>query len=177
MLLPRIIPVLLIQNSGLVKTTHFKNPIYLGDPLNAVRIFNDKEVDEIMILDIDASVKLNEPNYDLISKISRECMMPICYGGGISSAKQVEKIVSLGVEKVAISSKIIENTELISDTISIVGSQSVVAVIDIKMNVFFSTKYNIYTKNGLEKKKIDLVKFIEDIQGRGIGEIVINTFH
>ena len=93
MLQPRITPCLLIQDSGLVKTTNFKNSIYVGDPINAVKIFNEKEVDELIVLDIDSTVKKTEPNYDLIYKIASECRMPLCYGGGVNTVKKVEKII------------------------------------------------------------------------------------
>lgn len=103
MLRPRIIPCLLIHDSGLVKTIKFKSPKYVGDPINAVKIFNEKEADELMVLDIDATSKGREPDYDLIKKLAAECRMPLCYGGGVTTAAQAAKIISLGVEKVSIS--------------------------------------------------------------------------
>ena len=109
MLRPRIIPCLLVHKGGLIKTQHFKDPKYVGDPINAVKIFNEKESDELIVLDIDATRYGHGPNYELISRISDECRMPLCYGGGVSSAEQAEKIVSMGVEKVAISSAAIQN--------------------------------------------------------------------
>ena len=117
MLRSRIIPCLLIHENALTKTIKFSNHQYIGDPINAVKIFNEKFVDELIILDIDATVNNHEPNYDLIQKIANESRMPLCYGGGIKNADQAEKIIQLGVEKVSISSAAIENTELINQII------------------------------------------------------------
>ncbi len=103
MLRPRIIPCLLVHQGGLVKTRAFKEPKYVGDPINAVKIFNEKEADELIVLDIDASVSGAEPNYTLIAKLAAECRMPLCYGGGITTAEQAARIIDLGVEKVSIS--------------------------------------------------------------------------
>ncbi|MGA0408506.1 MAG: HisA/HisF-related TIM barrel protein, partial [Limisphaerales bacterium] len=132
MLRPRIIPCLLLQNRGLVKTLKFRDPKYVGDPLNAVRIFNEKEVDELIVVDIDASTKGSEPDYKLIANLAGECRMPLCYGGGVKTPEQVEHIISLGVEKVSISSAALERPELISEAAQRVGSQSVVVVMDVK---------------------------------------------
>ena len=115
MLTPRIIPALLIQNGGLVKTVSFVEPKYLGDPINTVRIFNEKEVDELIVIDIDATTQNREPNYSLISNIASECRMPLCYAGGVKTTEQIERIICLGVEKVAISSAAIETPRLISE--------------------------------------------------------------
>ena len=103
MLRPRIIPCLLVHNHGLVKTQQFSNPVYVGDPLNAVRIFNEKEVDELLVVDIDATVKSQEPDYDLIANLAAECRMPLAYGGGVINVQQIERIIELGIEKVSIS--------------------------------------------------------------------------
>ena len=114
MLRPRITPCLLVQNGGLVKTVQFKDPKYVGDPVNAVKIFNEKETDELMVLDIDATVQRAEPNFRLITQFAVECRMPLCYGGGIKTVDQAKRIIGLGVEKVAISSAALENASLIS---------------------------------------------------------------
>ena len=140
MLNPRIIPCLLIQNNGLVKTTKFSNPKYVGDPLNAVKIFNDKEADELIVLDIDATKEKREPNYNLIENLASECRMPLCYGGGINNLSQALKIFSLGVEKIAISTSALNNISIVSEIASRVGSQSVVVVLDVKKKIF-SNKY------------------------------------
>ena len=129
MLRPRIIPCLLVHQGGLVKTQGFKEPKYVGDPINAVKIFNEKESDELMVLDIDATVLGREPNFGLIAKLAAECRMPLCYGGGVKTADQAARIVDMGVEKVAVSAAAISNPALLSDMAAAVGQQSVVAVV------------------------------------------------
>ena len=136
MLSARIIPCLLIKNSGLVKTVNFEKPKYVGDPINAVRIFNEKEADELIVLDIDATVHGREPNYQVIKNLAAECRMPLCYGGGVKSVDVLKRIISLGVEKVAISAAAITNPNLVSQAAKIVGSQSVVVVLDAKKKRF-----------------------------------------
>lgn len=173
MLRPRIIPCLLIQDNGLVKTKKFADPKYVGDPLNAVKIYNELEVDELLILDIDASIKKTKPNYKLISKLAEECRMPLCYGGGVKSIDEFEKLVSLGVEKIAISSAALTDPQLIYEAAKKVGSQSVVVVIDIKYNGFLK-KPKITIMRGSEILNIDLFKFIKQVEDLGAGEIVIN---
>ena len=143
MLRPRLIPFLLLDGEGLVKTQNFKNPKYLGDPINTIKIFNEKMADEISIFDIQASVGDKEPNYELIKKLAMECRMPICIGGGISKPSQVERIIKLGVEKVSISSAIFSDANLIKSASEIVGSQSI-AVTIIRKNYFHKTTHNIY---------------------------------
>ena len=123
MLKPRVIPCLLVKDNGLVKTKKFSDPKYVGDPLNAVKIFNELEVDELIVLDIDATPKGLKPNEKLISKLAGECRMPLCYGGGVKTVEQIERLVSLGVEKIAISSEAIKNPQLIEDAANKVGSQ------------------------------------------------------
>lgn len=173
MLAPRIIPCLLVHNKGLVKTVNFKDPKYVGDPINAVKIFNEKESDELMVLDIDATVEGREPNYKMIENLAVECRMPLCYGGGIKTVEQATKIFNLGVEKIALSASAIENPKLISDIAKEVGNQSVVVVLDLKKKMFGG--YDIYTHNGTKKSKIELEKFIKELQELGVGEIVINS--
>ena len=130
MLRSRVIPALLVQNNGLVKTVKFKDPKYVGDPLNAVKIFNEKEADELILLDIDASTKNAQPNYKMIKRIARECRMPLCYGGGIKTVEQAKKIVSLGVEKIALSSAAINNIQIVKLISDVIGTQSVVVTLD-----------------------------------------------
>lgn len=173
MLQPRIIPCLLVHNNGLIKSTNFKDYKYVGDPLNAVKIFNEKEVDEIIVLDIDATVKKKEPNYDLIEKLAYECRMPLCIGGGIKSPEQAQRIFSLGVEKVSISSIAVENPEVITHIAEVVGNQSVVVVLDVKKNFFGN--YEVFTHNGKINNKINFIKFIESLNKFGAGELVINS--
>lgn len=173
MLRSRVIPCLLLQNKGLVKTVQFKDPKYVGDPINAVKIFNEKEVDELMFLDIDASSKESQPDYALIEKIANECRMPLCYGGGVKSVEQAQKIINLGAEKVAISSIFFDRSEIIDEMTAVIGRQSVVVVLDIKKNLF--GKYEIYTHNGKKKIKQDLDKTLSILEEIGIGELVINS--
>jgi cyclase len=174
MLNPRIIPNLLIHNKGLVKTINFKNPKYVGDPINAVKIFNEKSVDELIVTDIDATVNNIEPNYSMIEKLAMECRMPLCYGGGITNVNQAKKIFSLGVEKIAISSAAIKNPTLITQLADSVGSQSVVIVMDIKKKIL-GNNYELFTHNGTKKTGISPFKFVEEIKELGVGEIVINS--
>lgn len=173
MLRARLIPCLLVHNDGLVKTVNFKDPKYVGDPINAVRIFNEKEVDELMVVDIDASVQRRSPNFQLIENLAAECRMPLCYGGGVNSARQAAKIIGLGVEKVAVSSGAIEDPSLIEAMATEVGVQSVVVVIDVKKNLF--GRYQIHTHNGKKNTKIDPFQFASSMQSLGAGEIVINS--
>lgn len=174
MLYPRIIPCLLIHNKGLIKTTKFKDPKYVGDPINAVKIFNEKEVDELIVLDIDASRYGKEPDYKMIENLATECRMPFCYGGGIKTIAQAKQIFSLGVEKIAISSAAIENPQLISEMAEQVGNQSVVVVLDIKKKTL-SNKYELYIHNGTKSTGIDPIHFAVKMQELGAGEVVVNS--
>jgi len=171
---PRLIPCLLIKNGGLVKTVNFANPKYVGDPINAVRIFNEKEVDELVVLDIDATIKRDEPDYQLISHLASECRMPLCYGGGVQTVTQIEKIISLGVEKVAVSSALIENPKLISDAAIRVGSQSLVVVIDVRKTGLLR-RHEVVTHNGSRRTGFNPVEFASYMAELGAGEIVINS--
>jgi cyclase len=173
MLRSRVIPCLLVHNKGLVKTVKFKSPKYVGDPINAVKIFNEKEVDELIVLDIDATVNGVEPNYQMIEYLANESRMPLCYGGGVKTPEQAQKIIKLGVEKVAISSEAIANPKLLVDIANIIGRQSVVVVLDVKKTLFGS--YDIYSHNGKKKVKRNLFEFIAELEDIGIGELVINS--
>ena len=174
MLRSRIIPCLLIHNNGLVKTVKFKEPKYVGDPINAVKIFNEKEVDELIVLDIDATKENRGPNLKMIKNLADECRMPLCYGGGINTVEQAVKIISLGVEKVALSYSALNDIELCQQIGDIIGNQSVVVVIDVKKKKLFGG-YDIYTHNGTKKSKWNLFDFIAKLEEIGIGEIVINS--
>jgi len=173
MLRPRIIPCLLVKDKGLVKTVHFKDPKYVGDPINAVRIFNEKEVDELMILDIDATAEGREPDYKMIEHWASECRMPLCYGGGIKTVDQARRIFSLGVEKVALSSAALLNPGLVKEISESVGSQSVVVVIDVKKKLFGG--YEIAILNGKKTVRKNLFSFITEMENHGVGEIIINS--
>ena len=173
MLRPRIIPSLLVHDSGLVKTVNFKNPKYVGDPINAVRIFNEKEVDELAIFDIDATVLGKEPDYVLIEKLANQSRMPLCYGGGVKTVEQAQKIFGLGIEKIALSSAVMKNPNLITQIADRVGSQSVVVVMDIRKKLLGG--YEIYTHNGKKATGLNPITFAEKAQQLGAGEIVINS--
>lgn len=173
MLRPRIIPSLLLQNNGLVKTVNFKNPKYVGDPINAVKIFNEKEVDELAIFDIDATAKGLEPNYNLIERIANQSRMPLCYGGGVKTIEQAQKIFGLGIEKIALSSAVIQNPELITQIADRVGAQSIIVVLDVKKKLFGG--YEVYTHNGKKSTGINPFDFVKKAQQLGAGEIIINS--
>jgi imidazole glycerol-phosphate synthase subunit HisF len=173
MLRPRIIPCLLVHNKGLVKTVKFKDPKYVGDPINAVRIFNEKEVDELMVIDIDATVEKREPNFEMIKNLAGECRMPFCYGGGIRTIEHARKTISLGAEKVALSYAAIENPQLVSDIATAVGTQSVIVVLDVKKKLFGG--YEVYTHNGKKSTGKSPTELAKQFEALGAGEIVINN--
>jgi cyclase len=176
MLRPRVIPCLLIHQGGLVKTQEFKTPKYVGDPINAVRIFNEKEADELMVIDIDATVNGVEPDFKLIKKLAAECRMPLCYGGGVTTAEQAARLVDMGVEKVATSAAAITNPTLLTEMAVAVGGQSVVAVLDVrKRKGLFAKGYEVTTRNAKTAHKHDLFTLIRQFQDAGAGEIVINS--
>jgi cyclase len=176
MLRPRIIPCLLVHQGGLVKTQGFKDPKYVGDPINAVKIFNEKEADELIVLDIDATVLGREPDFGLIAKLAAECRMPLCYGGGVKTADQAARIVDMGVEKVAVSAAAIANPSLLSDMAAAVGQQSVVVVLDVRKKTgLFAKGYEVCTHNGKTIHKVDPVTLAKQLQDAGAGEIVINS--
>lgn len=173
MLTNRIIPVLLLQNSGLVKTVKFKNPNYVGDPINAIRIFNEKEVDELMVLDINASKKDLEPNYELIENFSSECFMPLTYGGGIKNLEQAKRIFSLGIEKICIQDSAYNNIDFIKKLSEKFGNQSIVVALDIKKK--WNGQFCLYSsrKNKIIKKS--WIEFMNECISKGAGEIMINS--
>ena len=176
MLRPRIIPCLLVQNNGLVKTVGFKSPKYVGDPINAVKIFNEKEADELIVLDIDATAQGTAPNFQMIAHLAAECQMPLCYGGGIKSVEHAKQIIGLGVEKVAISSAAVADPHLLTRISEAIGRQSVVAVLDVRKKTgIFSSGYEITTHNGKIAHKLNLIDFVKEIEHAGAGEIVINS--
>lgn len=176
MLRSRIIPCLLVHKKGLVKTTNFKDSKYVGDPINAVKIYNEKEVDELIVLDIDATVEGRGPDFEMIKNLAIECRMPFCYGGGVTTVEQAKKIISLGAEKVALSSVAIKTPKLLADIGKAVGIQSVVVVIDVKKKGFLGGGgYDIYIKNGKEKVSVKLKELILDLNKIGVGEIVTNS--
>jgi imidazole glycerol-phosphate synthase subunit HisF len=168
----RFIPCLLLQDGGLVKTVNFKNPKYVGDPINAIRIFNDKYVDELIFLDINASRLNKEPDYDLIARIAGECFMPLCYGGGVKTLAQARKLINLGVEKISINSTAIHNLDFVKQLVSELGSQSVVGAIDIKRN-FWGVEF-VYDASTKRLTDIDPLTHAQNLITAGVGEIFIN---
>ncbi|NCI48072.1 AglZ/HisF2 family acetamidino modification protein [Sediminibacterium soli] len=174
MLRSRIIPCLLVHRRGLVKTIKFKDPKYVGDPINAVKIFNEKEVDELIVLDIDATAENRGPDFELIKNLAAECRMPFCYGGGITTVDQAKTIINLGAEKLAISAAAVRNFSLLSEIGQAVGMQSVIVVIDVKKKSLLGG-YDIYIRNGKEKTELKLRQFLDDLNRIGVGEIVINS--
>ena len=174
MLRPRIIPCLLVHDDGLVKTVAFKDPKYVGDPINAVKIFNEKETDELAVFDIDATARGAEPNFKMIANLAVECRMPLCYGGGVKTVEQVKRIVGLGVEKVAISSAAVETPELISAAAQEIGGQSVVVVIDAKKDDR-TGEYMAWTHNGTRRAGRSVIAVARQAEALGAGEIVVNS--
>jgi cyclase len=174
MLRSRIIPCLLIHDGGLNKTEQFKPGKYVGDPLNAVKIFNEKQVDELILVDIDATVKGRAPDFDRLRSIAVESRMPLCYGGGVTTAEQAARIISLGFEKVSVSAAALERPDLIREMASAIGSQSVVVCIDVKRGGLLSGD-RIFTHNGTRKHKIGLDDWIRLATELGAGEIAINS--
>jgi cyclase len=159
-----------------VKTKEFKDPKYVGDPINAVKIFNEKEVDELIVLDIDATIENREPDFNLIKNLANECRMPFCYGGGVSTVAQAKKIISLGAEKVALSYAAIMNPQILKEIGTEVGTQSVVVVIDVRKRGFLKGGgYDIFLKNGTVKAPVKFENFINLLNEIGVGEIVINS--
>ena len=173
MLRPRIIPCLLVHEGGLVKTVRFRDPKYVGDPINAVKIFNEKEADELMVLDIDATALGREPNLRLIAQFAAECRMPLCYGGGIKTVQQAREIIGLGVEKVAVSSAALADPRLVSAMAAEIGGQSVVVVLDVKKTLL--GKYEVWTHNARNNTGRSPIEVARQAEQLGAGEIVVNS--
>ena len=174
MLRPRVIPCLLVHKKGLVKTVQFANPKYVGDPINAVKIFNEKEVDEIVVLDIDATANGVEPDYEMIRNVAAECRMPLCYGGGVRTLEQAVRIIKMGVEKVALSAAAVTDPGLVSAISRHVGNQSVVVVLDVKRDPK-TGRPEVFTHNGTRATGRDPVAFAAELEARGVGEITLNS--
>ena len=172
MLRTRVMPCLLLQNSKLVKTVKFKNPDYVGDPINAIMIYNEKEVDELIFLDVTATVDAKSPPFKLISEIATECFMPFTYGGGLRSLDDAKKIFKLGVEKIAVNSYAVENPEFITKLAEIHGSQSVVSSIDVKKTW---GGYKVFTKGGTKNTGMDPLEWAKEVENRGAGEILLTS--
>ena len=173
MLKNRVIPSLLLKNGGLVKTTKFKDPKYVGDPINAIKIFNEKQVDELMVLDITASKEGREPNYSLIEQFAGECFMPLAYGGGIRTVEQAKRLFASGVEKICLQTAALENPALVTELAERFGSQSVMVSIDIKKNwlgspqVYSASREKVIVTNWLE--------LLHQLIEAGAGEVLLNA--
>lgn len=169
----RLIPCLLLSNDGLVKSTNFKNNKYVGDPINAIKIFNEKEVDELILLDIDATSQKRAPNFALIEQIAGECFMPLCYGGGITNFSQVKMLFDIGVEKVSIQSAILTSPDLIKDIAATYGEQAVVASIDIKKS--WLGKNKVHSHAGIKNTPDDWQAHLLRCVNSGAGEILLTS--
>ncbi len=174
MLRSRIIPCLLMRDGGLVKTQQFAGGRYVGDPLNAVKIFNEKEVDELMLFDIGATTAGNRPDFQRLKGIAKESRMPLCYGGGVTTVEDAARVISVGFEKVSISAAALEVPNLIREIANAIGSQSVIVTLDVKKSRLLRG-YAIYTHNGENRRKAGLVDFCRNAAKLGAGEIVINS--
>lgn len=174
MLSVRVMPCLLLRNSKLVKTIRFKDPDYIGDPVNAVKIYNEKEVDELIFLDITASTEGKSPNFKTIEEISSECFMPMTYGGGIRSIEDMKRVYNLGVEKIAINSHAIDGPSLITNAANIFGNQSVVVAIDVKRKMF-GGGFDVMTYGGSKNSKRDPVEWAGKVESLGAGEILLTS--
>lgn len=173
MLARRVIPCLLLQNMGLVKTVQFKKPVYVGDPINAVKIFNEKEVDELMFLDITASKNNTEPNYSLIQELASECFMPFAYGGGINKLEQINRILKIGVEKIIINKAAIDNIGFVLEATKVFASSTIITAIDIKKD--FLGRYRVYDHTRKTFARISLMEYVRMMEDAGAGELFINN--
>ncbi|RNF48799.1 imidazole glycerol phosphate synthase subunit HisF [Marinomonas hwangdonensis] len=176
MLRTRVMPCLLLKGRGLVKTVKFKNERYVGDPINAVRIFNQKEVDELVLFDINCTTEGCAINYSLLEQITSECFMPVCYGGGVKMLEDFRRLFSMGIEKVSISSLLFENADVVKQAVAIYGSQSIVATLDITQSRF-RKKYQVCTHSSKKIKNYTPVEAAKYAYSLGVGEIIVNTVH
>ena len=169
----RVIPCLLYKGTGLVKTVKFGDPVYIGDATNAIRIFNEKEVDELMLLDIEASVKKRRPNLDLVKRIASECFMPLCFGGGITTINDIRDVVSVGVEKVALNSIAVQRAEFVKEAAASFGSSTIVVVVDYKKNIW--GKLVVTGLSGTSRSSYNPVDFALLMEEMGAGEVVVQS--
>lgn len=169
---PRIIPVLLIDDRDLIKTINFKKPTYLGDPVNALKIFNRKGIDEMAVLDISASRRGVEPDFELLTDMASEAFMPLSYGGGIKNIDQVRKLLAIGYEKVVLNTSFVEDEQLVRDAVALAGSQSVVASIDVKL---IKGQYRCVICDGTRTINISPVELARHAEELGVGEIFLNS--
>lgn len=168
---PRFIPVLLLHDGDLVKTEQFKDPKYVGDPMNAVKIFNEKQVDELVFLDIDASKKQADPDYDYIADIAKECFMPFAYGGGVRTLDHVQRIIRLGAEKVILNTILFDDPDIVKQACAQFGQQSIVAAVDVRKNMW--GKYHVYHHISGKTLKTDAIEWLRTVESYGVGEIMV----
>ena len=173
MLATRVIPTLLLHNRGLVKGSNFKNHKYVGDPVNAVKIFNDKEVDELVFLDISATRNNKPPNFELLADIASQAFMPFGYGGGLRTLSDIENIFKIGIEKAIINTACYSDLEIVKEACTIIGSQSIVGSIDVKKSFF--NKHKVYVKAGTKEIKVDPVEYAKLLEDSGVGEILLTS--
>lgn len=169
---PRIIPVLLLHQGGLVKTKLFGQPIYVGDPINAVKIFNDVKADELIFLDIDATPLGKEPDFEIIQKISEESGMPFSFGGGLDSLEKIKKAFQSGAEKVVLNTICYRNPKLIAEAAEIFGSQAIVASVDVKK---IENRYVCFSAGGKTQENVELIPYLISLENAGSGEIMLNS--
>lgn len=169
----RVIPTLLMMEGGLVKTKKFASPTYVGDPTNAVKIFNEKEIDELAFLDIAATQKSKEPDYDLIEEFASEAFFPLAYGGGINTLEQAKRILRIGVEKIVLGDAALRRPELITEIADFAGSSSVVVCLDCKKGTFGKSKVHSYT--GFKGMETDAVEMAKKLQSFKAGEIILQA--
>lgn len=169
----RVIPVLLLRGRGLVKTVRFKDPKYIGDPINVVRIFNEKEVDELVFLDISATAEGRGPAFDVLADIAGEAFMPMVYGGGITTLEQVRRVFALGFEKVIINTAAHRNLNLIREAATVFGSQSIVGCVDVRRTLF--GRYEMWSRSGAVRESVGLTDYVQMLQQAGVGEILVNS--
>lgn len=172
MLRNRVIPTLLLSEGGLYKTTKFGHPTYVGDPINAIKIFNEKEVDELIVLDISATKNKQEPDFDLIEQFASECFIPLTYGGGVQTLKQAEKIFSLGIEKICVQSQFVIDSSFVQTMVDNFGSSSIVASIDLKRNWRRQILVHDYITGKPNKR--NWMELIDKYTNSGVGEIFLN---
>ena len=170
---PRIIPVLLLKNNGLVKSIQFKNYNYIGDPMNAVKIFNDLQADELVLLDIEASAQNRLISLDLVKNIGEEANMPFAVGGGIKTINDIRQIINAGAEKVIINSQAVQNPEFIKEAAETFGSSTIVVCIDVKKD--FWGKEQTWIANGTKATGLNPVNFAKLVEEKGAGEIIIQA--
>ena len=173
MLENRVIPCLQLLGTNLVKIVKFGKYGYIGDPMNTCRIFNELEVDEMVLLDIRATVSHKTPDFKLLERLASECFMPLAYGGGIRSADDARRLFCIGFEKVIINSALFDNIELVSQIAEIYGAQSIIASVDVRKDLF--GKYKVYSNSGQKKEKVELFDWLQCLESAGVGEILLTN--